>query len=65
MSAFRNGLKTIPSILRRKYNIDHIPVQGKIRSRFFFGCKIAALNVKKLCKYLHTMDKCAQKAALA
>lgn len=65
MSAFRNGVETIPSILRRKYNVDHMPVRGKIRSKFFFGCKIAALNVKKLCKYLHTVDKCAQKAALA
>lgn len=65
MSAFRNGVETIPSILRRKYNIDHMPVRGIIRSKFFFGCKIAALNVKKFCKHLYTVDKCAQKAVLA
>lgn len=65
MSAFRNGVETIPSILRRKYNVDHMPIRGKIRSKFFFGCKIAALKVEKLCKYLHTVDKCVLKAALA
>lgn len=65
MSAFRNGVETVPSILRRKYNIDHMPVRGKIRSKFFFGCKIAALNITKFCKHLHTLDKCAQEAVLA
>jgi len=65
MSAYRNGVETIPSILRRKYNIDHMPVRGKIRSKFFFGCKIAALNFTKLCKNLHDREKCAQKTVLA
>lgn len=58
ISAFRNGIETIPSILRRKYDVDHMPVRGKTRCRYFFGCKIAALNIKKFCKYLQGLDNC-------
>ncbi len=64
-SRFRNGVETIPSILRRKYGIDKIPVRGLIRSRFFFGCKIGALNIKKFCRYMQDQDKCALKMAVA
>ena len=64
-SSFRNGVETIPSILRRKYGIDKIPVRGLIRSRFFFGCKIGALNIKKFCRYMQSQDKCAIKMATA
>ncbi|HBA49849.1 MAG TPA: DDE transposase, partial [Lachnospiraceae bacterium] len=64
-SRFRNGVETIPSILRRKYGIDKIPVRGLIRSRFFFGCKIGALNIKKFCRYMQGQDKCVQKMAAA
>ena len=60
ISAFRNGIETIPSILRRKYGVDHMPVRGKTRCRYFFGCKIAALNIKKFCKYLQGLGNCAQ-----
>jgi len=63
-SRFRNGVETIPSILRRKYGIDKIPVRGLIGSRFFFGCKICALNIKKFCKYMQSQDKCVQKMAV-
>ena len=64
-SRFRNGVETIPSILRRKYGIDKIPVRGLIRSRFFFGCKIGALNIKKFCRYMQDQNKCALKMATA
>ena len=64
-SRFRNGVEIIPSILRRKYGIDKIPVRGLIRSRFFFGCKIGALNIKKFCRYMQDQDKCALKMATA
>lgn len=43
----RNGVETIPSILRRIYNIDRLP-RGLQRGRFFTGSKIAALNFRKL-----------------
>ena len=37
---FRNGVETIPSLLRRKYHTDNLP-RGK-------GFKVGALNFKKL-----------------
>ena len=46
----RNGVETIPSILRRKYHADHLP-RGKMQGRLFFGFKIGALNFRKLFAY--------------
>ncbi len=47
----RNGVETIPSILRRCYHTDKLP-RGKTRGSMFFGFKIGALNFKKLFTYL-------------
>ncbi len=47
---FRNGVETIPSILRRYYHADNLP-RGKKRGGLFFGFKIGALNFKKLFTY--------------
>lgn len=48
-SAFRNWVECIPAHLRRCGKIDCMPVRGKNRTAFYFGCKIGALNVRKLC----------------
>ena len=61
----RNGVETIPSLLRRKYHADRMPVQGLIRGRFFFGCKIAALNFKKLLTFRKGLGRYAQNPVLA
>ncbi len=37
LSGLRNGVETIPFILHRKYHVDHMPMRGLIRSRFFLG----------------------------
>ncbi len=58
-TCFRNGVETIPSILRRKYRVDKIPARGLLRSKFFFGCKIGALNIKKFCRFMQGRGKCA------
>lgn len=47
----RNGVETVPSMLRRLYHADRMPVRGLLRGRFFFGCKIGALNFRKLFSY--------------
>ena len=60
LSHFRNGVETVPSLLRRLFGVDHMPVRGKLRTKFFFGCKIGALNFLKLCKYEQSVAKCAQ-----
>ena len=48
----RNGVEGIPSVLRRKYQVDKIPVRGLLKSKLFFIFKIVAYNIKKLLKYL-------------
>ena len=65
LSRFRNGVETIPSILRRKYRIDKMPVRGLIRGRFWFGCKIGALNLRKFCKYMQSLENCVQNTVTA
>ena len=59
LSRVRNGVETVPSILRRRYHIDIMPVRGKIRTKHMFGFKIGALNFRKLLKYLSSREKCA------
>ena len=56
---FRNGVEAIPSLLRRRYHVDKIPVHGKNRTRLFFGFKIAALNFQKLLDYINSLDSYA------
>lgn len=59
LARIRNGVETIPSILRRKYQIDHMPVRGFLSTKLRFGIKLAALNFKKLSAYLNSLDRCA------
>ncbi|WP_434577013.1 hypothetical protein [Thermoanaerobacterium thermosaccharolyticum] len=45
----RNGVEGIPSILRRKYHVDVIPVRGLMRSKIWFSfrshkCKKSTKN---------------------
>lgn len=56
---FRNGVETIPTALRKRHNIDKMPVRGLIRCRLYFGFKVAAMNVRKLVKYMSSLGKCA------
>lgn len=58
IARIRNGVETIPSILRRKYNVDHMPVRGKLRTKVFFGFKMFALNFNKLWLYTRGLEKC-------
>ena len=60
IARIRNGVETIPSILRRRYGIDHMPVRGKIRMKQLFGFKIGALNFRKLSKHLDGLGLYAQ-----
>lgn len=45
---FRNGVETLPSLLRRVFDVDHLPVRGLFRAAIFFGLRVAALNFTKL-----------------
>lgn len=54
----RNGVETVPSVIRNKYQVDKMPVRGKLRTKQFFGFKVAALNVSKLIRYVKGKLKC-------
>jgi len=51
----RNGVESLPSIFRRKYNVDNMPIRGKLSTKLFFGFKVAALNFKKLWDYTDSL----------
>lgn len=53
----RAGVEGIPSVLRRKYDVDNLPVRGKVRSKIWLGFKISAINCKRLIKSLINKDK--------
>ncbi|MDD2216639.1 MAG: transposase [Eubacteriales bacterium] len=66
LTRIRNGIEGIPSVLRRKYQVDRIPVRGRLKSKTFFLCKIGAYNIRKLLKHLPKVrEKSAQNVALA
>lgn len=46
----RAGVEGIPSVLRRRYGIDKLPVRGLVRSKLWLGFKISAINCKRLIK---------------
>ena len=46
------GVEGIPSVFRRKYDVDEMPVRGEVCQKIWFGLKVAAANFKKLLKGL-------------
>ena len=44
----RNAVEGIPSVLRRKYRVDHMPVRGYVRTKIWYYLKIGAINVKRV-----------------
>ena len=59
----RNAIEGIPSVLRRKYRVDEMPVCGKVRSKMWFTTKIMAYNLSKFLRCVHkTQENYAQMA---
>ena len=54
---FRNGIESVPSILRRRYHVDNMPVRGLVRTKIWFSCKIGAINAKNLLKRIGRREK--------
>ena len=44
----RAGIEGLPSVFRRKYNVDNMPVRGEVCSKFYFGFKVLATTFKRL-----------------
>ncbi len=47
----RNGVEGIMSVMRRKYNVDHIPVFGQNRMKLWIWTSLLSYNLVKLKKY--------------
>ncbi len=54
----RNGVETVPSVLRRKYHVDTMPVRGRLKTKVFFGLKMFALNFSKLRLHERGLETC-------
>jgi hypothetical protein len=66
LTRMRNAVEGIPSVMRRRYHIDSIPVFGKLRSKQFFWMKIGAYNFKKLLRHnRRSREECAQNLKMA
>ena len=61
----RNGVETVPSILRNVYHADRVRAKGTMRTKFFTGCKVAALNFRKLFTYRKGLGRYAENSLLA
>ena len=58
--SFRNGVEAIPSLLRRRYHVDNIPVHGKSVPDYSLDFKIAALDFQKLLDYISSWIRMLQ-----
>ena len=54
----RNGVETVAAVIRNKYLVDQMPVRGNLRTKQFFGFKVASLNITKLMRYTKGKLKC-------
>lgn len=51
LTRMRNAIEGIPSVLRRKYNMDHSPFRGIIKTGWMYALSVGAYNIVKLLKY--------------
>ena len=52
----RNAVEGIPSVLRRKYRVDNMPVRGYVRSKLWFFLKIGAVNVRRVLSWANNAN---------
>ena len=53
----RNGIEAVPSLLRRRYGVDAIPVRGLKRTALRFGAAIGALNAVRFMNWVRKVGK--------
>jgi len=58
IAKLRNAVEGIPSLMRRKYRIDEMPVRGYVRSKCWFFLKVGAINVKRILAYTSSHAFC-------
>lgn len=59
----RNGIETVPSNIRRNYDLENLP-RGEQRGKFFFGSIIGAINFRKLFNFRRGQGNYAQNPLL-
>ena len=60
ISHLRSGIEGVPSVLRRKYNIDNRGSKGLPYLSMVFSSSILAINIKKVAKYENKRAKKGQ-----
>lgn len=48
LKRIRNGVEALPSLLRRRHGVDHIPVRGLFYTSLWFGASVGALNALRV-----------------
>lgn len=51
LTRMRNAVEGIPSVLRRKYRVDKMPVRGYVRSKCWYYLKIGAININRVLEW--------------
>ncbi len=64
MARFRAGVEGVPSVLRRRYGVDKIPVRGLSRSRVWIDCKIMMYNFKSFVEYSKRINSIKEKSGV-
>lgn len=57
LARFRNGIETVPAALRSRHDVDKMLIRGYIKTKVFFGFKIAGMNARKLIRYMTSQVK--------
>ena len=47
-SRIRNGVETLPSLIRNLFRVDKQPWRGFLKTKLQFGCCVAAANFRKI-----------------
>ncbi|MFA1822272.1 transposase [Virgibacillus oceani] len=55
LSNYRAGVEGVPSVLKRAYQLQHLPVRGQVRSKIWIYGSIIAQNFKRCTKHLKNM----------
>lgn len=58
IARIRNGIETVPSVMRRKHNVDKMPLRGKVKTKHLFGFKVGAFNFTKMLRFINGKEKC-------
>ena len=51
LTRLRNAVEGIPSVLRRKYRVDEMPVRGYVRSKLWYFLKVGAINARRVLEW--------------